>query len=981
MDPAVDPFTPLLRVLERFKREVHSLNPGASEEAIRAAERHLGHRLPFTLSGFLRRWNGGSLFRGALVLRGSSELAPPDESTPALFCFADMPEGRRWAYAPDGRGDWLFGEVVEGRLVPLNDRFDRWLNGTLRLLEEDLRGDEEELRVRLDHDPEGGWLLLHQGERVLARGEPAEAAELFRRATTHDPGLIPAWQRLGETLLSADRNEARFALLRALRATRLPEPFPGAPVLEPDALRALGGLLPPGDPGWERELRAFLDERVQDVRSERGLGLVYAAVRELARVLLARNARREARQALGQLLDRARSFSRRDVAAEPVLALVGLETDLGEHDEAERRLRPLLSGADPALRARAWLAVGRIAVLRQEPWAEEILDEARAGLQDEHDLAVCALLTGERHLLHQRVEQAQAAFVEADARAVRLGDAALQAWVCVGLGDARRQAGDLEGARQAWRAASERAREAQDPELALRVAVREGDLAMARGDGAAAAERFQHAVSGYRALELPVREGWACLRVARAAGPEGAAGQQALRRARELFSQAPLQLAAGVGAVDALSADPARSLSWHLGCAAVHAKDRQEAQRARPPLTRADADRPERRLGAHRTAIAATGLPVVEALAGELRGLSRDLAASSARPSDPKVTAYIAATDLLAAHRSYEAAQVLLDQLLHTQLPELPARALKGAITRSSNAALVDGLLDAVERPGEPRGVAAAVEVLGWRREGNAAAALRRLLGPRSSRPVRRAAVVALGRLGDRGAAEDLLGVLEQPELAEDVAVALLLLGDRRGVDFHGQALASGRELANPPGEIVGRYGGPSYLLLLLGAMEDADLAKASAAIQGLGYLGDPRAVPRLLGGMPTRDRKLQAVTSAALEILTGHRENPEEPGLVARWEAWWERNRGAFRDGRRYRDGVPLSPSVLVSKLSDDDPLVRRGAYDELVITTGEFLPFDAEGPWRVQVAHQRGWARWCARHEDRLPPGCWAFHGKVIG
>ena len=137
MDPAIDPFQPLVRLVDRYKRDVNTLNPGASEDAIRAAERHLGHRLPLTLAGFLRRWNGAVLFRGGLRVRATSELAPPSEELPGMVACADLGDGRVFAYAPDGRGEFLFGEVVDGRMVALHDRFDRWLKATIYLFDED----------------------------------------------------------------------------------------------------------------------------------------------------------------------------------------------------------------------------------------------------------------------------------------------------------------------------------------------------------------------------------------------------------------------------------------------------------------------------------------------------------------------------------------------------------------------------------------------------------------------------------------------------------------------------------------------------------------------------------------------------------------------------------------------------------------------------------------------------------------------------
>ena len=976
VDPAVDPFHPLLRLVDRYRRDVHALSPGASEDAIRAAERHLGHRLPLTLAGFLRRWNGGSLFRGALRLRGTSELAHPSDELPNLVAFADLPGRRQWAYAPDGLGTFVFGEVVDGRLVPQHDRYDRWLKATIRVLDEDIEPGEPELQVRRECDPDCGHLLLALGEIALVEGDPGLANDRFRRATAGDPGLIRAWQRLGEMHLGeGDRSQGRFALLKALRGTRLPLPYPGSAVLDPEALDRLEGLFDRVDPAWQKELEDFVGERVADVRSEDGLALYEAGVRAQARAALARGARREARNILIQALERAKAFALRRLLPQLVLELVRVERELGLHDDAEVHLRPLLRDADHV--ARASLELATIVLARQEPWAEDILRDASqvTGLGDR---ARVQLLIGERNILHQRLDEAAEAFHAADELAVLSGDPGLQGAVCVGLGDVARLQGDLEVAVEAYSAASARAGEARDAELALRTRLRMGDVARANGDPNGAVEAYTHAAEGYRALSLPVREAWALLRIARAS--DGRTRRDALLSARERFSDPGIQLVAGIGACDALTGEPGRSLDWHLACAAVYARERHEAQRGRPPLTRADADRPERRLGSHRMAVAAAGVEVVYALEKELNCGAKELSAAAGRSTDPNVAQYVASIDLLAYHRSYEAAGVLLKQLLGTRLPELPQRALRGALARSPNAALVDGLLEIVEQPGEPQGVAAAAEILGWRRERAASVPLRRLVTDGRSISVMRAAVVALGRIGDREAIQDLLVVLEVPELAEDAAIALLMLGDRRGVDFHGQALSSGRELGSPPGEIVGRYGGPSYLLLLMGSAA-GEGPRARAALQGLGYIGDVRAVPRLLSALGHRDRSIVATACGALELLLGHHEDPDEPGVHARWERWWEEEAHRFTDGARTRYGALMSPGLLASKLEDDDPLVRRGAYDELVITTGAHMPFDAEGPWRVQAMHRRAWRKWAEDNANRFTPGAWWFNGETIG
>ncbi len=972
-DGTVDPFLPLLSQVDKYKHGVHTLHPPATEDALARASQHLGRDLPLTLAGFLRRWNGANLFRGALRVRGALELAPALAQDRRYVIFADGPGMRQWAWCSDGHGGHAFGEWTEHGLVPLHDRFLYWLNSWLRILADDLVESADLLATRLQVDPDGGYLLLDQGELALAAGDPDRAVEILRRANATHPHLTRAWQRLGEIQLASDPGEARFALLRALRASRLPIPFRGLPALEHEALGTLGGLFPAGDPAWDTELTRFLDEGVTDCETGEDLALFEAAALALARTRLARLDRIGARDALAQALERARAFQAQGLLVELRLALVAVYTDLGEHDDAEDLLRQFRGHPDPQFQARCQLGLGRLAVLRQEPWAEEILAEAGRHLTDPEERTRAVLLLGERHLRKQRPAEATEAFRQADGLAVASGSGALQASVCVGLGDAAWAQGDLEGAVQAWQAAAARATEASADEVRLRVVVRQGDVAAARGCPDEAATAYREAVAGYQALQLPLREAWANLRLARVTGEVEAA-----EAAWEAFARS--DVAVGIGAADGVIGDPTRSLDWHLARSAEHARVRLEAQRARPPRTRADAERPERRLGGHRLAIAAADVALVQQLAKQLTQRARALNTARARPTDPDVSAYTAAVNLLAWHRSVEAADALLDQLQARKLPEWPARALRGALARSPNAALVDGLLRAIEQPGEPRGVAAAAEILGWRREPTSVAPLLALLGRAHSPQVRREAVVALGRIGYRDAVEPLVALLDEADLAEELAVALLLLGDRRGVDFHGQALASGLALASPPGEIVGRYGGPSYLLLLMRTAEGSG-ARAMGALQGLGYLGDPRAVPVLLAALSHKSADLVAVAASALELLTGHREDPDQPGLAVRWERWWEVGSCDFAEGVRYRYGQVLDLGLLVDRLGHDDLLVRRGSYDELVISSGCRLPFDADGPWRVQLAHRKAWRQWVAQNREDFPPGRWYYDSCLIG
>lgn len=972
MQPAaIDPFHPLLRVIDRYRRDVHQLEPPPSADSVGGAEGFLGQPIPPTLLGFLGRWNGARLFRGALRIRSVAELAPATESASSVIVFADGPGDQdRWAFAPDGQGGAVFGRWGGEAFQPLHEHFDRWLMATVRVLDENIREPGQQLDARLDADPECGFLLLSAADRALAAGDPDTASALLVRATAADPGLVAAWERMGDVAMGQDRQKARFAYLKALRALRLPAPYPTVHAPAPALIHTLARLFPAGDAGWERELEHLLSEGVRDVGSFSELALAEAAAVALARVRLERDGRSEARQALSDFLGRVPGFALRAPCAEATLLLVEIETELGHHDTAEKRLRSFRI-APPPLLARANLALGRIAVLRQEPWAEEILRDALSGLTDATQKAEALLLLGERHLSHERYDEAEECFNQASRVARQLSSNPLGARAALGLGDVLRLRGDGAAAETCYREA--RSMAGEDRELLGRVVLRRGDLHRMVGSIENAAEDYGRAAQIYHDLELPLREARARVRLARLGVPEAAVA------ANELFKAA--DMAAGVAAADAVMGDPARSLDWHLERATEHARERANAQRARPPLSRADADRPERRLGAHRMAIATCSVAVARTLSAELESLAKQLDLTSPRMSDPHLARYVAAADLLAGHRSYEASEAMLRQIMEIRPGGLAGRALIGALARSSNAALVDGLLRAVEGEGDPTGVAAAAEVLGWRREKAAVDALCQLIGRERRPAVRRAAVVALGRIGEPEAVPAVLSALDVAELAEEAAVSLLLLGEWQGVDHHAQALAAQQpNLTRSPGEIVGRYGGPSYLLLL---MRTAELEGPAGlgAIQGLGFLGDPRAVPRLIDATGSRDQTRAFVASGALEILTGHPESVDESLLRNRWTEWWAKNGSSFSPGVRYRLGRRFDAGLLIERLSDDDALVRRTTYDELVISTGARLPFDPEGPYRVQVAHQAAWRRWWRENAESLPPGRWSFHGGEIG
>lgn len=952
MEPAVDPFHPLLRMLDRYRTDVHHLRPPAADAQFTVVAQHLGHEVPGSLRSFLGRWNGATLFRGALRIRGIADLAAAAADVPSVILFADGPRDEdRWGYARVGEG-WHFGRWDGSRLIPYHEHFPRWLLAQARVLDEDRRDELAQIDVRIDVDPECGLLHYLKGELLLAAGDGDGALKCYRRATALNPELATAWQRLGEALLSVDRREGQHALLLAFRNTALPLPYPGASAADRSVVRTLEAEFPPGDAGWERELHLFLHERCRDGGMP---GLVEAAGRALARVHLGRGERKGAREAVQRVFDRVGGFTTPHELPELTLVLVALDTDLGNHDEAEESLRRLRRHPDAQVQARAELALARIAILREEPWADEIARSAFAALSHPEDRCDAALLLAER--------RDGPALDEARRLAALVGDPTRLARCELLLGDLARDAGDIPAACQHYLACE------ADEESRCRAQVRLGDLCE---DPADALPHYVSAVSGYQAMGLPLREAWARLRLVRCGDPSQA--DEALR----IFRDAGL--AAGVAAADTLLGRPGHSLSWHLNLAAEHARQRYDAQRMRPPLVRADADRPERRIGAHRRAIATGDTRIVAALAEDLGAELNRLQSGDGRARDPAAMRLVAGVDLLAGHPSFDAARVLMALLREDIHQPAAAAALLGAMARSPNMALVEALLEALNTLTEPRALAQAAEILGWRREAEAAPRLRQL-AVEGSGPVRRAAIQALGRIGDQEAIDVILPALEVPELAEGAAVALLLLGEWRGVDFHGQALASDLTgLSQSPGEIVGRYGGASYLLLLRGVSEREGVASLGA-IMGLGLLGSTRGVPRLIELVGSRDPVRANVAGTALELLTGQRHDPEEPHPRLKWEAWWAEHGPNLDPETRYRYGKPFGVRVLIDRLGHDDASVRQAAYEELVISTGVPLPFDAEGPWRMQLAHRAAWERWWAEHAHELPRTGWLFHGDAVG
>ncbi|MBL7134198.1 MAG: HEAT repeat domain-containing protein, partial [Phycisphaerae bacterium] len=155
---------------------------------------------------------------------------------------------------------------------------------------------------------------------------------------------------------------------------------------------------------------------------------------------------------------------------------------------------------------------------------------------------------------------------------------------------------------------------------------------------------------------------------------------------------------------------------------------------------------------------------------------------------------------------------------------------------------------------------------------------------------VRKAAAYALGRLGDKQAADPLAEALsdDADAVGKAAAYALGLLGDTRAVDP------------------------------LIEDLADDDSRVHGATAEALGRLGDERAVDPLIEVLANHDSSVREAAAKALQQLG----QPE----------WATRIRGDYDDFRRL--GLSKDPRVvvpLIEALSDDDSDVRKAAAKAL--------------------------------------------------
>jgi uncharacterized protein (TIGR02270 family) len=276
------------------------------------------------------------------------------------------------------------------------------------------------------------------------------------------------------------------------------------------------------------------------------------------------------------------------------------------------------------------------------------------------------------------------------------------------------------------------------------------------------------------------------------------------------------------------------------------------------------------------------------------------------------------------------------------------------------------------------------------------------------------AVIRAIGRLGEKRAGERLRKFLhhEDESLCLETAVALMRLGDEQPVDHSLQrapsqgwacltlALGGGRSVLkellqrskmNPitsDGVIaLGLFGSSSAIPFLFQCLTNPDLANASAislqAITGAGlyetvFIPDKIEEDELFEHEREKLKRGEPVTRPDGKPygtnVTGISINPKT------WEKWWSENGKKFNPDAQYRYGKPYSPATLLETLTlDTSPhVLRRWAYEELVIRYAYDFPFEVDMPVSEQESKLADCSHWVASNNARFTPGQWYFSGR---
>lgn len=988
-----DDFPYLMSIIRRYQQHVHFLEDPVAPRVLSRAEERLGMKIPPFLKRFYFRWNGADLFKSHLQIRGVMQLTAVSKKYQHIILFAYQDEGTKWAYAEDGRESFVFGIWEDGLFQPLFNSFMDWLHCGLHYFAEGPFLNDWKERFQIARGKE--YLQLQKANELLKVGERTKAVQFLQEISQ---ALVPARIVLGDALYHQDMEAGVNCYQEALRMLEFPLPYQeyvpsstwlnrlekhlDADELYADLIELWNERLEAPRTSYECEIIEKIALMIKRLSFQKAWNSEGEKRSEQLSFILGFSKTLEIKGA-GFLIEAREKMLSWNLKYYPYaiqLEIAKMYFFYGEYDWAEQLLRPLHT-APIEIQQKRDLLIGRIICQQKENWGLEILFPILEKSEDTKILAEVCLLSARYYLRFEDQDEALQALEEAEAFLREIEAPRLECEFLLIHGLLASQQNLINYAFDLFSKAQTKAEEIKDVLLFGEALVHTGDVYRRSLGDSKAVDYYQEAKELFRKYHC--RFGWE--RVAYKLGElaqDGAQLVEVYKIAKDISDvQGVLRVEQTLRELKFDAKEPPL-LSWFLQEIKSRQGERAAAQRCKAPFLRKDADRPERRLASLRKGFAQCDVSILTILEEKILFYLPKLQESELSSSNHDLLDFIAALDLVNAHPSSKAVEIIL-KIIEKGLFGLAKQGFVQILARTKNIPVSIGLLSFLGDPESSFDTRImAVEILGWRKEETALPLLVELLHNTKSSRMKREVILSLGRIGNRSVVSDLLRHTEDSKISAEMSLSLLLLGEHSALDWHAQSLAAGIQGKNVHlGQLVGRYGGAAYLLLLRNVIQKNEESKTlKSAIHGLGYLGDPTVVPFLIDLTGLREESMSKAASEALELITGHYEGTEEFLLRRRWEEWWRLNQHNFEAGVRYRLGELMSPELLINALKDDDLVDRLAAYDELVISTGTQLPFDAEGDWWVQKKQIAQWEEWWSENQQTFELGRWYFDGKIL-
>ena len=281
---------------------------------------------------------------------------------------------------------------------------------------------------------------------------------------------------------------------------------------------------------------------------------------------------------------------------------------------------------------------------------------------------------------------------------------------------------------------------------------------------------------------------------------------------------------------------------------------------------------------------------------------------------------------------------------------------------------------------------------------------------------VKISAMVAVMRLGFKEAVPAMeQAVLQSKEsFNEHCILPLLMLGSKKALQFV-QLVMRSPDFIKPQYPIYLAFAGNQQdYPLFMNALKYDDMLMP--VVEALGIYGSVQAVEFLLQQLQADDDELKFEAAKSLNMITGANlketaiiveqeepdldvdevigqaeENKEERQGDSReveiqqhctdyqiWLNWWQNNKGRFDPNQRYRFGKPYSFFLVLEEIAKPDTVYndRQRAYYELVIRSGEHIPFEPDWFVDKQIEALKKWQNWWNQNKTSLT-NPWMFNG----